>query len=313
MTDLEQRLHDSLVSAAHEAPAPDDLAGAARARLRRRRRTVAAAVASVAAVVVAVPAALTLGGDEPDDHTAVDPGPAAEGTVPDGWRMVTAQGLSVLVPEQWQEGARPAWCAGGGGRPEQPLVQLPGQVVDLIACHHPTESLGVTIGSASAARPAYESGHVWRYEQGTGPDGVEYYLDGSWLGYWYDDERLVSVNAADRETVERVLASVDTGWTTAEHDGVTVDLPPGWVAKDQTGCEWEFPSFGPPTADPCDPDAEGVSFYASATFDPADGPGLRRGEDGWSGYAYAGDYAVYVHVADRQVGQRILDSREPAR
>ena len=50
-------------------------------------------VASVAVVVVAVPAALTLGGDEPDDHTAVDPGPAAEGTAcrtGGGWSPPTA-------------------------------------------------------------------------------------------------------------------------------------------------------------------------------------------------------------------------------
>lgn len=314
MTDLEQRLHDSLTTVAAGAPVGDDLAGAARARLRRRRRTVAATVASVV-VVLAVPAALVLVGDGPDDHTAVDPGPAAEGTVPDGWRMVTADGLSLLVPQQWGSGTRTDWCADGVDRsPEKPVVETPGLLRYDIGCSKPQESLGVTIGSASAASLVYESGHVWRYEQGTGPNGVEFYLDGSWLGYWYDDhDRLVSVNAEDRETVERILDSVDTDWTTAEHDGVTVDLPPGWVAKDQTGCEWQFASFGPPTADPCDPDAEGVSFYGSATFDPADGPGLRRDKDGWSGYEYTGDYVVYVQVEEEQIGHRILDSREPAR
>jgi hypothetical protein len=314
MTDLEQRLHESLTSVAHDAPVPDDLAGVARARLRRRRRARATVVAAVTVVVVAVPAALTWGGDSPDVDTAVEPGtPSRATTVPGGARMVTDEGLSLLVPDDWEPGARSDWCANGVDRPPgRPVVETSGMRHVDVGCLEPEESLGVTIASGPADGAAHESGEVWQYEHGTVP-GPQLYLPGSWVGYWYDGDRFVSVNADDPGTVQHILDSIDTRWSTAEHDGVTVDLPPGWVELDQSGCRWPQPRFGPPDVDPCDPRAEGISLYGEATFDPASGPGLLEGDHGWSGYRYAGEYVVYVHALDRDVAGRILDSREPSR
>ena len=65
-------------------------------------------------------------------------------------------------------------------------------------------SFGVSFADASAISPAYESGHVWQYEAGD----VQQYVPGSWLGYWYDGNDLVEVNAADQETVQEIIDSV---------------------------------------------------------------------------------------------------------
>ena len=59
----------------------------------------------------------------------------------------------------------------------------------------------------------------------------------------------------------------------------------------------------------------GVAFYASATFDPVHGPGVRRagvtGADAspaWGGYVVIGDFAVYASDNRRDVVQNILGS-----
>ena len=234
--------------------------------------------------------------------------------MPDGWRMVTADGLSVLVPEQLEGGRPPRLVCWGRGRRNSRWSSCPARSAMSSPADHPVESLGITIGSASAASLVYESGHVWRYEQGTGPDGVEWYLDGSWLGYWYDDDRLVSVNAADRETVERILDSVDTEWTTAEHDGVTVDLPPGWVAKDQTGCEWEFAELRarrPRTRATPTPRASRSTPRPPST--PPTGRGCAGARTAGRATSTPATTRSTCTSRDEQVGQRILDSREPAR
>ncbi len=110
--------------------------------------------------------------------------------------------MSVTVPASWGYGARSSWCAGGDA--ESPVVERPGAVVNLVLCE-PGSSFGVTLGSPTVISPVYESGEVWQYEAG---DHSEY-VPGSWLGYWYDDTRLVQVNAADEETVQAVLDSVE--------------------------------------------------------------------------------------------------------
>lgn len=98
-------------------------------------------------------------------------------------------------------------------------------------------------------------------------------------------------------------------WHTVEHDGALVDLPGGWGELDTSSCEFQWVRYGPPGTDPCDGDAEGLSFYASATFDPARGPGLDIDlENGSSGYVYAGDWAVWVTSRGPQEAMRILGS-----
>lgn len=319
MSDLEQRVSESLVRAAGDAPAAGGLAEAARARARGRRRTRLAGAAALAVAVVAVPVAVTLGsGGSGRSPVAPDPGgsstaaPSGGPEVPDGWRVEAWRGLSVQVPDSWREGGRSAWCAGGGD-PAVPVVQRPDTIVELIECSRPTYSLGLSLGSAAAYDTVYPSGHVWRYRRGD----VEMYVDGSWLGHWYDDRRLVQVNAADRETVERVLESVavtDDGWSTVEREGVTADLPPGWVPLDGSGCELEIDVYGPPGDEPCDP-PEQLAFYESALFDPKYGPGTRRDDDGngWSGYTYVDGVVVSVSASSRAVVGRVLDSARPTR
>lgn len=99
-----------------------------------------------------------------------------------------------------------------------------------------------------------------------------------------------------------VDGAVVDGWRTVTYDGVSVDVPDAWQRLDMSSCEWEFVQLGPATADPCE-QTDGVSFYGSATFDPATGPGLR----GRSGYVGAGDRIAYV-TADPDVAWRVLAS-----
>ena len=110
-------------------------------------------------------------------------------------------------------------------------------------------------------------------------------------------------------------AAASTGWKVLEYEGVRVDVPAEWERVDQTGCEFQFERWGPPGTEECEYDG-GVAFYASATFDPAHGPGMRRSnsqdEPTWGGYAYAGEFAVYASDDDRTVVAEILRSAEPA-
>lgn len=81
---------------------------------------------------------------------------------------------------------------------------------------------------------------------------------------------------------------------------------------DTSACEFEIPRWGDPAISPCEFE-HGVTFYGSALFDPAHGPGVVRSTGGrdvmWSGYAYAGDYAVYVFdTYDRELVRDILAS-----
>lgn len=105
------------------------------------------------------------------------------------------------------------------------------------------------------------------------------------------------------------------GWQTIEHEGLLVDVPSTWQRTDTSGCEFEIPRWGDPAVSPC-AFRDGVTFYASATFDPAHGPGVVRsltdGEVTWSGYHGAGDFVVYVfeHADQRQVRAILASVRE---
>jgi hypothetical protein len=99
---------------------------------------------------------------------------------------------------------------------------------------------------------------------------------------------------------------------------VRVDIPSEWERTDRGNCEFAFERWAQRDEVGCDATAAGVSFYVSASFDPRFGPGLRRSRppiDGgsWAGYAYAGDYAVYVSGDDRSVLGQVLDSARSAK
>lgn len=104
-------------------------------------------------------------------------------------------------------------------------------------------------------------------------------------------------------------STVAPGWKTLEYEGVKVRIPSTWERLDMRGCDFRFERWAPPGVLPCDPDAEGVAFYGSATFDPDLGPGAMRndGED-WEGYVYVDEFAVHVSGVDRVVVKSILDS-----
>lgn len=109
------------------------------------------------------------------------------------------------------------------------------------------------------------------------------------------------------------------GWKTIEYQGVRVDIPADWERAEMDGCEFQFERWTPPSSPACQLGAAGVTFYGSATFDPAHRPGVRReqldGNDGstWAGYVYAGNFAVYALNADRDLVDRVLGSARPTR
>jgi hypothetical protein len=106
---------------------------------------------------------------------------------------------------------------------------------------------------------------------------------------------------------------VRAGWKTIDSHGVRFDIPSAWQRLDMSDCEFRFEQWAPPDSSPCGLEG-GAVFYNAATFDPADGPGVRRTAAGgadaatWGGYVYAGDYAVYVSDNDRDLVRQALGS-----
>lgn len=136
MTDLEQRLVDSLADVGGGAPHPGDLATGARSRLRRRRRTTAAAVAAVL-VVVAVPVgASLLSGHAPD---------VAE--KPERWRTESYRDMTLSVPSDWGYSSGSDWCDKGVSLAEaEPRVTRPGSADDTLC--GPTYGYGIVFAPA---------------------------------------------------------------------------------------------------------------------------------------------------------------------
>jgi hypothetical protein len=112
-----------------------------------------------------------------------------------------------------------------------------------------------------------------------------------------------------RDSHARVVTESSGGWKTIEYDGVRVDVPASWKPLDTDDCEFQFEHWAPPDSPKCQYDG-GVAFYASATFDPAHGPGVSRMGSGptWGGYVYAGEYAVWASDDDRALVTKIVDS-----
>ena len=142
--------------------------------------------------------------------------------------------------------------------------------------------------------------------------GARYLLSGVALA------ALLAVGVGWYATAEPGARVVDestaaTGWKTIEYQSVRVDIPAGWERSDMGDCEFEFVHWGPPGLTACEPSA-GVGFYASATFDPAHLPGVRRAQaqgpkdPDWGGYVDAGGFSVYAGDDDRDVVKAVLSS-----
>ncbi|WP_322937026.1 hypothetical protein [Nocardioides bizhenqiangii] len=99
-------------------------------------------------------------------------------------------------------------------------------------------------------------------------------------------------------------------WQTISQDDVRVEIPGDWR---EFRCDFDgFSSdiYGPSEDDACG-FGEYVAFYGSATFDPAERPGVITGNDDGTarwGYVYAGDLAVSSSTEDRDLTRRILAS-----
>lgn len=96
-------------------------------------------------------------------------------------------------------------------------------------------------------------------------------------------------------------------WQTIEYQGVRVAVPSTWERLDNGHCALTAVQWAPPGSPPCS-FRGGATFYLSATFDPAYRPGLRRDVAAWSGYVFAGEYAVVARDTDRNLVRRVLDS-----
>ncbi len=118
---------------------------------------------------------------------------------------------------------------------------------------------------------------------------------------------------AQRDSHAEVVSesSKSGGWKTIEYQGVRVDIPASWEPTDTDDCEFKFERWAPRDEAECDGDG-GVAFYASATFDPAHGPGVSRTDrpdsPAWEGYSYAGEFAVYASDDDHALVQKVVDS-----
>lgn len=218
MTDFEHRLRDGLARGAEEAAVPSDLAGGARARLRRRRAR-SARIATVVGVAALVAAAIPLGlsfsgansGREPViapdvavRTTAVDPNPV--NGLDDAMRTTSWREITFVVPGDWQRGASTSWCT-EGRRPVRvtPRIAFPNDPAPRIACR-PTIGYGVTVASAAAFDPVYDSGHVWQYDA-AGMDKATY-PDGAWLSSWYDESWVITVATPHQPLTDRIVGSI---------------------------------------------------------------------------------------------------------
>ncbi len=99
---------------------------------------------------------------------------------------------------------------------------------------------------------------------------------------------------------------IDGGFQTVEYADTLADIPADWDRLDTSRCEFEHPKYGPEQTDPCGYEV-GMSFFASATFDPCCGPGL-DGPEATEGYIDTGDLVVYVAGPDADTARRVLGS-----
>jgi hypothetical protein len=130
-----------------------------------------------------------------------------------------------------------------------------------------------------------------------------------WVGY-----RLFTEEPRHDPPASRVVGSTDDGWQQVTYRGVDLEVPPEWTRLDMAECDFSPEHWGPAGLGPCADDI-GLWFYASATFDPATGPGVHTApasanlpDGGWAGYVTRGDLAVYVGYTDQAVVRRILQS-----
>jgi hypothetical protein len=134
----------------------------------------------------------------------------------------------------------------------------------------------------------------------------------AWAGWWlYSAEPEHEPPQQERADV---VGAADDGWQQLAYQELRIEVPPDWVRLETSGCDNVAEHWGPTDLGPC-ASAIGVWFYASATFDPASGPGVHAVEPtnglpdgGFGGYVTPGDQAVYAQDVDQEVVRRVLRS-----
>lgn len=216
------RLRDSLVFAADQAPAPTDVARGARAKLRRRRartaRTAAVAAAAVA-VTALIPVGIVLsegdgGADRlapvlPPVHNVVTERPTTNGVTErdDVRKTIFWLGITFEVPAEWQRGATTSWCSRDDDPAAvTPRVAFPGDIAAVRRECTPRIGYGVIMGSPATLEPAFESRRVQQYDASA--DAVARYPEDAWLYSWYDEESVITVVTPDPGLTHKIAISI---------------------------------------------------------------------------------------------------------
>lgn len=221
MSDFETRLRETLVRVGDAAPAPVDLTGGARRRLRRRRLRWGAAVGALAVAAVAVPvAALQNGrGDGAPDQPVASDTTSAEHSP---WRTETWRDLTFEVPADWGYGLGPGDSSCAESADDPPAVARPGERSTLVGCGTDA-GYGVLFfdpGQTPMSRD-HPPGVIWQLDPG---DGYPY-PDGAWMTRVETDtgSAAAQVVVPDRATAQHLVDSahrVDVDphgcWTNAE-------------------------------------------------------------------------------------------------
>lgn len=171
MSDLEQRLTDTLTRHAEDAPDVTGLAGAARRRARRRRSRRAGVALGL---VLAVGAAGAVAAWPESERTPAADGANSATTAVDALgrasRWESWHGVTVKVPDDWGHGSLEGWCANGGTT--APRVEVPGGVVPAIGCT-PASAYGLTFQIVDAGGDyewpvVHQSGDAWPPDNAVG-------------------------------------------------------------------------------------------------------------------------------------------------
>ena len=127
----------------------------------------------------------------------------------------------------------------------------------------------------------------------------------------------VALLAVDRDSNDdghgRLAHDPAAGWRTVEYEGVAVDVPSGWQQHDVSTCLGVAFRYGPPDADPCSLDNDGLMIVPLADTESYRGPGVFRWKlTDWAGHVPIGDWVVGVQSDERDLAQRVLGSSREA-
>ncbi len=202
-TEFEARVREAIAHGT-SGEAPTDLVARVHRRATgRRRRTATGFVAGATAVAAVVVVTSQLTGVDPDDRATTSPSPSV--AVERGWRVESWHDVQVEVPDDWVYASRSQWCTMSSRQDgwQVPRVWRSDQPETKVRCSEPVESYGLTFIDTTVINLQVDSGAIQQYG-----DGGEL-PEGAWYATVLDGKVAVAVAAADRETVEHIVDSVD--------------------------------------------------------------------------------------------------------